>query len=242
MWGMKRGMQREREGRVFGWLVDRACALVWLGAVMGPVVLAPGDAAAQESLLSVEETEVLVRARYFEGMPMDEAARIGPDGCERLLEMLSDSTDSGAHGQVLVAIGACGPDGGLEAIDAWAAGLPEGEVYRATFRAWMALPRALSHLAEHDPRAMGRLGERLAAAEAPLISHKRHRGAKMLNLKRRGAATALAESGRDAARRHLDRALRRSSDGRFDAHLAEARSRHADRVAARRARRGEGAR
>ena len=232
---MKRGMQRDSEVRAFGWLVDMVCVLVWLGAVIGPVVLAPGDAAAQESLLSVEETEVLVRARYFEGMPMDQAARIGPEGCERLLEMLSDSTDSGAHGQVMAAIGACGPDGGLEALDAWAAGLPEGEVDRATFRAWMALPNALSYLAEHDPRAIDRLGERLAAAEAPLISHKRHHGAKMLNLQRRGAATALAESGLDAARQHLDRALMRSSDGRFDAHLAEARSRHADRAAARRA-------
>ena len=93
---MARGMQSERENRAFGWLVDRACALgalVWLGAVLGPVVLAPCDAAAQEPFLSVEETEGLVRARYFEGMPMDEAARISPEGCERLLEMLSDSTD-----------------------------------------------------------------------------------------------------------------------------------------------------
>jgi hypothetical protein len=40
--------------------------------------------------LTVAETETLVRASYFEGMPEEPASRIGPAGAARLVEMLFD--------------------------------------------------------------------------------------------------------------------------------------------------------
>lgn len=195
-------------------------------------------------MLSVAETESLVRARYYEGLPRDLAARIGPEGCARLLEMLEDPAEARIHDQVLVAIGVCAPDGALDAIDAWLAELPEGEIDRPRFKAWMAVSHALCALAEHDPRAMERLEARLTTAEAPRFRHGRHRGARLLRLRRVGSANGLAETGLPQAGEALDRADLRASDAALVSHLREARARFHERaeLRRRRARAGQGGR
>ncbi len=187
--------------------------------------LLPGDGP-----LSVEETEALVRGRYYEGMPRELAARIGPEGCARLVDMLGDPGETRHHDQVLVALGVCAPEGGLEAIDAWLQALPEGELDRPRFKAWLAVSHALAALAEHDPRAVARLEARMTAPEAPRFRHGRHRGARLLRLQRDGAATGLAETGLPAARAALDRAQLHASDGGFVAHLEALRGLHRERA------------
>jgi hypothetical protein len=200
---------------------------------------ADAQSVAGGAMLSVEETEALVRAHYYEGMPREQAARIGTEGCARLLEMLDDPSESRSHHQVLVALGICAPDGALEAIDAWLAALPTGEIDRPRFRAWLAVSHALASLADRDPRALARLEARMTASEAPRFRHGRHRGTGLVRLRRDGAATGLAETGLPQARAALDRASLRASDAAFRAHLDAVRSLHRERAEQRRSR-GDG--
>lgn len=197
--------------------------------------------------LDVAETEALVRVRHYEGLPEEASQRIGPEGCARLVELLADADERRHHATILVALGRCGPEGGLEAIEAWVEGFEreagEGEIDRARFRAWQVLPFALSALAEHDPRAVDALAARLEEGLAPAWRFRHYRGAKLQQLGRRAAANGLAETGRPAAARALDRAGRRASDPALREHLLEARARHRAAAAARRAAlRGEGRR
>lgn len=206
----------------------------WVGC-LAVCIAAPVTAQLQpdEGLLSVAETEALVRARYYEGMPRDLVERIGPEGCEGLLALLGDPGESRHHDQVLIAIGVCAPDGALEAIDAWLAGLPQDEIDRPRFKAWLAVSHALAALADRDLRAIDRLEERMLSPEAPGFRHGRHAGARLQRLQRDGAATGLAESGLPEALGVLDRAQLLTSDVEFVAHLQTLRTLHRERAAAR---------
>lgn len=179
--------------------------------------------------LSIEETEQLVRATYFEGMPEEEATRIGPTGAARLVEMLADPEERSSHGQIMLALGLCGSPSALAAIETWIAQPRVGEVDRKTFRAWQALPFALGHLARSDPRALRRL-ETMMNEAAPEWTFRRYRGARLRRLERDSAVTSLAETGLPEARQMLDRASQNASDAQFEQHLRDARALHAERA------------
>ncbi len=230
--------------------------LVWV-LVLALVPAAAGVAGAQ--MLTVAETEALVRASYFEGMPEEPASRIGPAGAERLVEMLFDPEDARSHAQILLALGLCGSPDSMSAILAWSESLDGaaalhgataldgaaalhgataldraaapggGEIDRNTFKAWQALPYAFGHLARFDGRAIVHL-ETLIHADAPNWTFRHHRGPRLRDLARRSAATSLGLTGLPEARRALDRAGRDASDARFDAHLRNARALHAERT------------
>jgi hypothetical protein len=61
--------------------------------------------AASAQMLTVDEAETLVRATCFEGMPGEEARRIGSAGAARLAQILADSDESSIHGQIMLALG-----------------------------------------------------------------------------------------------------------------------------------------
>jgi len=189
---------------------------------------------AEAQMLTVPETEALVRATYFEGMPEEDAARIGPAGAERLVGMLFDPEERRSHGRILLALGLCGSPDAMDAILDWvvafdAAATRSGEIDRSAFKAWQALPYALGHLTRFDRRAVGHL-EALMNAQAPSWTFRHHAGARLRDLARRSAATSLARTGLPEARRALDRADRDASDARFEEHLRGARARHAERA------------
>ena len=187
-------------------------------------------------MLTVAETEALVRASYFEGMSEDDAARIGPAGAERLAEMLLDPAEGRSHNQILLALGLCGSPDALTAILDWTTALDGvaavngvATLDRNTFKAWQALPYALGHLAHSDRRAVGHL-ETLMNAEAPNWTFRHYTGARLVDLARRSAATSLALTGLPEAGRALDRAGGRASDARFEAHLRNVRALHAEQA------------
>lgn len=191
------------------------------------LLLSAGSANGQ--LLSVEETERLVRASYFEGMPEDQAARIGRAGAARLVEMLADSDEKPNHARIIIALGACGSPDALAAIRDWTLIPRSGEIDRDTFKAWQALPYALGHLAPYDARALPEL-EALMTAETPSWTFGHHNGPRLVRLRRQSAATALALTGLPEAARALDRASQISSDAEFSKHLRDARTLHRGRA------------
>lgn len=218
---------------------SRSRSILLFSAVVLFVSSAGGVAAAQR--LTIPETEALVRVSYFEGMPEEAAARIGPAAAERLAEMLFDPEEGRSHGQILLALGLCGWPGAMTAILRWNAILSEsatldrvatprtGEIDRDLFKAWQAFPYALGHLAHFDRRAIVHL-QALMNAAAPSWTFRHHRGARLLDLARRSAATSLALTGLPEARHALDRASRNASDAAFEEHLRNALALHAERI------------
>ncbi len=175
-------------------------------------------------VLSAEETEALVRRVDYEGMPEDEAARIGAEGTARLIEMLGDPGEAPHHARILLALGISGGEGAFEAIRTWAEqGPADGELDRAGFRAWQVLPFALGKLARRDPRALARLAASFDA-EAPGWSFRHFEGALLQALERRAAAVALAETGTPEALRVLDQVERSAADPGLADHVRSARA------------------
>ncbi len=125
-------------------------------------LLLANAATSSPTQLGVEETEALVRTVWYEGLPFEEAERIGPEGAAVLAQLLADPSESTIHANALLALGISGQPGAWEAIAAWAAIPRRGELDRDAFRAWQVLPHALGHLARRDPRALTALAERLA--------------------------------------------------------------------------------
>ncbi|MBW2424425.1 MAG: hypothetical protein JRG86_09255 [Deltaproteobacteria bacterium] len=212
----------------------RCAGRSWLGlASLGLLLFAVATAGAET--LDADAAEALVRARFFEGLPRDEAERIGPEGAARLIEMLADPAERRSHSNIVLALGYCAQPGAFEAIGDWADAPREGEIDRDTFRTWQVLPFALGHLARSDRRALERLEVRLAAP-APGWHFRHHRGARLHRLALRSVLTSLAESGLPEAGVLLDRAGRDLSDPDLHAHLEEMRALHAERRAQGRAR------
>jgi hypothetical protein len=206
-------------------MIGLVCAFAWL---LGVGISAPCDAKAQ--MLSVAETEAMVRIVHYEGAQEESFAQIGPEGCARLVEMLVDPGESKHHAQILMAIGGCNPRGGFEAIRDWADKPRVGEIDRATFRAWQALPYALGYLAAHDRRAIDRLEGLLNTYAAPSWTFRHHRGARLVDQARRSAATGLAFSGMPEAQKALGRAKRSSSDASLHKHVEKMRGLHGERA------------
>lgn len=190
------------------------------------VLCLPSLASAQ--MLGADEAETLVRTRWFEALPEDDAKRIGPAGAARLMELLEDPSEGRLHANTLIALGLWSGPGALDAIAAWADTPRSGEVDRATFSAWQALPFALGHVAQSDPRAVARLETQLDSA--PSWHFRHHRGARLVELGRRAAATCLALTGLPTARAALDRAAANTTDAGFAEHLTRARALHQQRA------------
>jgi hypothetical protein len=123
-----------------------------------------------------------------------------------------------------------GAAGAYEAMAAWALLPRTGEVDRATFRAWQALPHALGQLAGRDRRALQLLASQLDA-QPPGWRFRHHDSERIARLTRRGAASGLATSGLPEADALLRGAeARRHADPDFREHLREERRRLRERA------------
>lgn len=224
---MNRQLGMKRNGPIRSW----AGALAALAWILGFGASHPAEASAQ--MLTVEETVALVRSIHFEGIPEEEARRVGPDGASRLIELLDEPLESAAHANILIVLGICGQPGSLDAIGAWASVVREGEIDRDTFRAWQVLPYAVGHAARYDRRAIARLEANFEAGD-PGWTFRHHRGARLIRQSRRATATALGMTGLPEAAAALERAGRKATDPEFEQHLRGARELHRQRASARR--------
>ena len=212
----------EAPGVQLGRLNGQAIGLVALLAGVLLIGVAPpalGQSSPVGPPLSLAETEALVRSVAYEGLAIEQAARIGADGGARLIELLADPQEKRNHGRILLALGIWGGPGAFEAIEGWrAAALAGGELDRSTFRAWQALPFALGQLASRDARALAQLA---GCFEAPVPPFRfgRFSPTALRALERRAAASALVESRAPAAAQILESVAARTRDPELAAHL-----------------------
>jgi hypothetical protein len=175
---------------------------------LAALALAPTARSAERSVAAagdVAAAEALVRAVWFEGIPLARARALGAAASARLAEMLSDPHEAAHNANIVLALGASGQAGAFDALTTWAARTARGEVDRHAFRALRSLPFAMGLLAAEEPRALAWLLERAGAdAPAPGWSFRRKRGARLGTLLRRQALTALGLSGRPEARALLE--------------------------------------
>jgi hypothetical protein len=193
-------------------------------------VLLAALSAGAEAPLDATAAEDLVRETYYEGLPLELAARIDASGAQRIASMLGDPTERAHHANILVALAECGQPGAYESIVAWTLLPRTGEVDRAAFRAWQALPHALGQLARHDARALETL-ESLLDAGPPAWHFRAFDSVRIARLTRRGAASGLANAGTPEAGvllRGAEASLH--ADASFREHLQEARKRHRARA------------
>ena len=176
-----------------------------------------GTAAIASAEDDVAVAEHLARTRFFEGVPAEEARRIGDAGAARLGEMLSDQSEARHHPQIIEVLGMSGHPLAWPTLRREAADMPRGEVDRAVFRKRFALRVAMGHLARHDERALAELLEEADGRRSPPTwSCERHRGARLEALLRRSSVNALALSGRSEAQRALRRLRRNADDAEFE--------------------------
>ena len=205
--------------------IVRRLASIFVAIFVAGGILFTGATAAA---LGPEASEALVRALWFEGLPRDEAAQIDADGARHLATLLADPDERDVHANALLALAYSGQPAALPALIAWASEAPEGEVDRATFRAWQVLPIALGALAKNDRRALRRL-DALLQGEPAAWRFRHHTPERIERMCKEGAATALAGTGLAEADALLARAEAGTGDGAFRSHVqrvrAEARSR-----------------
>lgn len=151
--------------------------------------------------------EALVRLQYYEGVPYAEARALGAAGAERLAELLADPAEREHHPNAVVALGISGQPAAFPALRAFARRELHGEVSSAAYRARLALPIGMGHLARHDRRALDYLLAEVAAGDSPREpgwSYRHLRGPRLAALLRRTAVTGLAVSGLPEAEAAID--------------------------------------
>jgi hypothetical protein len=157
--------------------------------------LAAGSAAAQ--LEPEMEAEELVRATWFEGLPLDRAAALGEADGVLLAGMLAEPAEAAHHANIVIALGACGCGPAYDALAQFVAAPPTGN--DASARAALAvLPQAMGLLASQDARAMMWLAAEAARPAPPPGDRaaRRQRVALMNGLALAGSPAADALLGR----------------------------------------------
>ncbi len=205
-------------------VLGRAFAATLLGALaIGDAALGQADPAAAEAL---------VRRWYFEGLPYEEARALTRADVARLAEMLTDPAEAEYWANIVAALGMSGDSSAFPALARFAASPPEGEVASAEYRARLALPLALGHLARSDARALALLVDPLRSPPASPSWRYRHlHGTRLATLLRDSAITGLGISARPEAQKLLRELANRaaadpSTPDALRSHLAESLALH----------------
>ena len=139
--------------------------------------------------------EALVRQVWFEGLPLDRAAALGPAAGEQLAAMLADPTEAAHYANAVMALGVCDCRSAFEVLAQFGELPPTGANPLHTETAHLAVPHAMGLLARRDPRGLAWIESRAAQPDPQPhgTAARRRRTAVMqgLALSRSPSATAL---------------------------------------------------
>ena len=179
------------------------CALaLWMG------IAAPASAESPD----VRAAEELVLAVYFEGLPQIRARELTPAGAEHLVEMLRAGDHQPFHSNIVLALGISGHSQAFATLE-WYGRDEPGEVPSGVYRARVAVPVAMGHLAASDDRALAWLAHRARAGTTPPRWGTAGVGsASLAETMRAQVLNGLAVSGRSAAAEMLNEIAEREAD------------------------------
>lgn len=166
-------------------IVGRRDATARLGPGLVATALLATSVAADPT--TVQE---LVERTWFEGLPLERAAALSTADGELLAAMLADPTAAAHHGNIVMALGACGCGPAFEALSRF--GANTAHTPREARAAHRAVPQAMGLLARREGRALTWLEQR-AQAPLPAADAAESRRAYALVL------YGLAQSGADSA-------------------------------------------
>lgn len=170
-----------------------ACLLCALASAVGIA----GHAYAGAS--DVRAAEELVFAVYYEGLPHERARRLTPSGAEHLAEILRAGDHPAFHSNIVLALGISGHARTFETLE-WYGRDEPGEVASGVYRARIAVPIAMGHLAVGDDRALAWLtGRARAGAKPPSWKKFGASSEHLVSTMRAQILNGLAVSGRSAA-------------------------------------------
>ena len=174
------------------------CALYCITLCLAFLIPTPATAE-----LDALEAEALVRAQWFEGIPDERIEQLAPAAIDQLRSMLNKAALGEYHANIIDLLGRGGGAGSYEAVIQYAASTPRGQVDGSQFRAQMAIPLALGHLARSDHRALTLLLQRVNKPPAVRWHHNRLDASRVAHLLQLHALTGLALSGKSEARSTL---------------------------------------
>lgn len=177
------------------------CGWLWTALLL----FLPLRAAADTPLVGASEAEARVRQFYVEGFPFEAGRNLSPAAVDRLAEMLASDEERTHWSNVVLALGLSESPRAFAPLAAFAARPPRGEATPDAYRAQMALPIALGHLARSRMDAFTLLS-RMAreTGRDPGWSFQSLGGADLSAALERAAVTGLAVSGRPEAAAILD--------------------------------------
>jgi len=170
--------------------------------------LVPVAVGAQD--VGVRAAEELVRGEYYEALPYARARALTPEGVSRLSEMLADPAEVSYRPNLVAALGMSEGEDAYPALAAFAHSNPQGAVDSAEYRARLAVPIAMGHLARSDPRALAFLQAAAQTDAATAWTYRHLDGERLGRILQRAAISGLGVSGLPAAEQSL-RSLRDES-------------------------------
>ena len=142
--------------------------LIWISAALSVL----GGSPARADPAAVAD---LVSRTWFEGIPIEEAAGLDAADGIWLAEQLADPNASAQHGNIAIALGACGCGPAFEALASFASATVERDGQTGPNKALRALPQAMGLLSQRDPRALAWLQARASRAPAKTDSPEERR-------------------------------------------------------------------
>jgi hypothetical protein len=174
---------------------------------------------ASASSAEIQQAEDLVLAVYFEGMPTEHARELTPAGAQHLIELLQAGEQIPFHSNIVLALGIAGHPRAFETLE-WYGRDEPGEVASGIYRARVAVPIAMGHLAARDDRALLWLSSRArGGAKPPRWKRTSEPSSGLTDTMRVQVLNALAISGRSAAADVLNEIARGGSDANAGAAL-----------------------
>ncbi len=195
---------------------DRRTRAAVLCALISVVAIGAGASVDSPDARSAED---LVLAVYFEGLPQERARKLTAAGAQHLVELLRAGDHLPFHSNIVLALGISGHLRAFETLE-WYGRDEPGDVPSGVYRARVAVPVAMGHLARGDDRALAWLTSRVRAGTTlPRWQRAGAHSDGLADTMRAQVLNGLAVSGRNAAAEILNELAQGGSEPRAGAAL-----------------------
>lgn len=188
---------------------DRRTIALWLCALALFLGIAARASAQSPEVRAAEDLVLVV---YFEGLPPLRARELSTPGAEHLIEMLRAGDHQPFHSNIVLALGHSEHSQAFATLE-WYGRDEPGDVPSGIYRARVAVPVAMGHLAASDDRALAWLTSRARnGTPRPRWNRAGAGTGELAQTMRAQVLNGLAVSGRSAAAELLNEIAQHEAD------------------------------